>query len=493
MGIEQPVENPTKKKIAGVETGSEVARASKQEAAPKAPEISPDEAKRRENQRDTSQALFAISEFLADADKDSGVNWQDRKQDWTIATTAAFKETKGSVRVEHENMLEPMAMLAGNALTIEEPNTDAEVQRENALARKAFIALTDRYPSQLRQAELMKAKDTGDFRALIRQIGDRIAELGSYRAFGENLQALSNDDEYTPFQRLVYIDNLLQDLAWDMKSAAMDNAAENMNAYNEQREAQHNAELTKILLHMKALMDLRGVIAKSQFSSDKSPGKVRAIAIARSKAEQAYAETNEVKPTPDTTKKKGSPISTQEQVEMRARAEAIQAKSDSKETGNARVGEATEKRDIQIDPRIEKLITELESFADTEVNKEEQSKEVHARSSGAFLEGWRSAFGDRWKEELRSVMDRFPSVRNALSEERKLSGKAPLAEDTLLGLTAERALASLPDEVRKHLEDARKRERARQMAKRGNGSSSVLVSSQILRRLYQTWKAGEGK
>jgi hypothetical protein len=494
MGIERPTEDPTKKKVSTVETGNEAAHATKQEAAPKAPEISPDEAKRRENQRDTSRALYTISENLAVADKDSGVNWQERKQDWTKATVAAFKETKGSVRVEHENMLEPMAMLAISALTIEGPNTDTEVRHENALARKAFTALMDRYPSQLRQAELIKAKDTGDFRALIRQIGDRIAEPGSYQVYGESLQSMSNDSEYTPFQRLVYIDNLLADLALDMKGAAMDNAAASTNAYNEQRDAQHKAELAKILPHMKALMDLRAIMVKSQFSSDKSPGEVQAIAVARQRLEQADTDgPNEVKPGPDAAKKRGSPIGVEELAEMRARAEAIQAKSGSKETGSARVGGATEKRDIQIDPRIEKLITELESSADTEINKEERSEEVHDRSNGAFLEGWRSAFGDRWKEELRSVIDKIPSARNILSEERKLSGKDPLAEDVLLGLAAERVLASLPDDARKHLEEARMRERKRQMAKRGNGSSSVAVSSQILRRLYKTWVASESK
>ncbi|OGL99079.1 hypothetical protein A2501_02900 [Candidatus Uhrbacteria bacterium RIFOXYC12_FULL_57_11] len=317
------------------------------------------EAKIRQDRQDARKALDSIGDLMRDQNGNDTAWNIKRNEEWGPQVHRALQEPKGSVTTEREEMVEPMSMLAWHALRRESPSmqeiiareTDPETQKINAeskqrqeLARKAIGALMERYPDGIGgRALTSKARQV----EAIGTLGQKLTTIGeanqNFADLGYRLDSLSRNDGIHPYRRLAEIDTLIEEVCSRMADSVHTAVESGEEAGDEQRYKKDGAEILPVL---KSLLVLRKAMSKQTFGHEKSPNDVWALDEARWKTEEAATgatttqDPAEPQPTGERTKVK-STFSAADMAEMRARAEAI----------NARVGKGTETKKSEQTPQ----------------------------------------------------------------------------------------------------------------------------------------------
>ncbi len=324
----------------------------------KSPEIPPAEAKLRQDRQEAKRALDSISDLMRDPNGNDTAWNIKRNDEWGPQVHRALQEPKGSVTTEREEMVEPMSMLAWHALRRESPTmqgimareTDPETQKINSeskqqqeLARKALNALMERYPDGIGGRALMSEARQVE---AIGTLGQKLTTIGEadkhFADLGYRLDSLSRNDGIHPYRRLAEIDTLIEEVSGRMADGVHTAVESGEEAGNEQQYKKDGAEILPVL---KSLLVLRKAMSKQTFGHEKSPNDVWALDEARWKAQEAAegAKTTEniaaPQPTGERTKVK-STFNAADMAEMRARAEAI----------NARVVKSTETKKTRTSP-----------------------------------------------------------------------------------------------------------------------------------------------
>jgi hypothetical protein len=254
-----------------------------------------------ENRRDAFRALGAIKEGLQQDDETSNL-WSMKVQEWGPEVAKALQEPKGSVPEEREEMVEPLAALVAQVFyrtppdvaVLQERSDDPEDKRIEAegkaaqeAAQRTLRMLLDRYPNKLSARDVAQGNDG----ALMRKIGEEMAESGLYGDIGEGLKMSSRTVDLEPINRLGEIDRLLEGLSERMMTVAIDDAQAvyegKIRTAGETQES-HYRQAVDILPHLKAMVDLREAVSRRIFGHIKSPNDVLTVLSARDGVGKAY-------------------------------------------------------------------------------------------------------------------------------------------------------------------------------------------------------------
>ena len=156
---EQFREDPTKK--------SET-EASKQKVpeAVRPPGPSPEHKRMRENQGAIGDATEMLYNTLSADTGDSSL-WQDRTDTWRKNLKRALGDSRGSVTVEREELVEPISVLAFRALRredLKDKASESEVvagRQGKEAAHKALRLMLDRYPDKFELTDFSKLNHYG--------------------------------------------------------------------------------------------------------------------------------------------------------------------------------------------------------------------------------------------------------------------------------------------------------------------------------------------
>lgn len=236
-----------------------------------------------------NDAIDVVVELYKDSDVGDAV--REAGGEWRLNLRDALVDKPGSVKNEHPEVAEPLALLAERAFrsfgprSFEgSPKTDElEARRQRDAAARTVDILLDRYPNTLPPRDMQQK----NFGQVMEKLGQRMSDAGING--GGSLQSLSREKGLPPEIQIMDMDRLLANMAEQLASHVHANLEDGADAESRRLNAEG---IALVLPQMKALRDLRRAVSREAFHGDKTADEILAIVETKRKLnEPGVAQT----------------------------------------------------------------------------------------------------------------------------------------------------------------------------------------------------------